>query len=207
VFGSRPPNDETLIIENVSLLDAGLYKMVVTSACGNVTSTEVTLTVDGVTATPPAEPVTSDAFIGLGPNPTVQGARVAFALAREGRVEVRVHDVAGRLIRRLDLGPLQAGRHELAWDGRASDGHAARTGLYFVTLEIEGRLEGSKRLVVQRQGRGGWADAAPYLAGTPSDSHGLQGARWCCASGAVARGEHDGRRVRRWTTGPAASRT
>jgi hypothetical protein len=143
-------NGETLLLENVSIADAGYYQLVATNSCGSVSSFEVTLTVDGVTAAPVAEAIPSDVFEGLGPNPTRGAARMAFALARDARVQMRIHDVAGRLIRQVDAGAMPAGRHQLTWDGHADDGHAARAGLYFVRLEVEGRSLGTRRLVLQR---------------------------------------------------------
>jgi len=143
-------NEETLILESVSTSDAGLYRLQVTNECGIVWSTEATLTVDGVTATPRIDAVLVDAIEALGPNPTTGRARLTFALTRDARVQMQVHDVAGRLIRRVDAGPMSAGRHDLAWDGRDAAGHPARAGLYFVGLQAEGRSLGTRRLVVQQ---------------------------------------------------------
>ena len=121
-----------------------------TKACGEASSANATLTVDGITAAPGEAVVARDALEALGPNPTTDGARLSIALVEAARVEVRIHDVSGRLVRRIAPGLMPAGRRQLAWDGRDEDGQAARAGPYFVRLEAGGRLLGWRRLVVQR---------------------------------------------------------
>lgn len=48
----------------------------------------------------------------------------------QGPLRLAVYDLAGRAVARLHDGPLAAGRHRFAWDGRA-----AQPGLYFVRLD------------------------------------------------------------------------
>jgi hypothetical protein len=68
------------------------------------------------------------------PNPTRDGATFAFALPRGGDVTLQVLDVSGRVVRTLAPGTLPAGRHELRWDRRDSNGSAARPGVYWARL-------------------------------------------------------------------------
>jgi len=64
-----------------------------------------------------------------------------------GPREVRLFDVAGRLVRALPLG---AGAEGVArWDGRDRDGHAVRSGLYFAVLAVGGE-RASTRVVLVR---------------------------------------------------------
>ncbi|MCA9727752.1 MAG: hypothetical protein KC729_08720, partial [Candidatus Eisenbacteria bacterium] len=51
--------------------------------------------------------------------------RIRLDLATPGRVEVTVHDIHGRLVRTLGETYLDAGTHELRWDGRSSRGRTA----------------------------------------------------------------------------------
>ncbi len=137
-----------LVVSNVSPADAGLYQVVVSNGCGSDTSWAATLTVDGVTAlSAPALPGAA-VFEALGPNPTTGVAEVGFALPRDAEVRVRIHDVAGRLVRLIEVGRLPAGRHQATWDARAGDGQRVRAGLYFVGLELDGRRLRVKRVTV-----------------------------------------------------------
>jgi len=84
------------------------------------------------------------------PNPS-QGPRTfAFALPARGEVSVRIVDVAGRLVRELRPGELEAGRHELAWDGRAHDGARLGAGVYWAQLSCAGATgtSSSRRRIV-----------------------------------------------------------
>jgi len=68
------------------------------------------------------------------PNPFHGSTRVAFDLARDGDVRLRLYDAAGRRVRTLVEGSRSAGRHEVAWDGRDDAGRALAAGLYFCRL-------------------------------------------------------------------------
>lgn len=80
------------------------------------------------------------------PNPARGAVRVAFTLSRAGAAVVRVLDAQGRVVAVPFAGEAGAGRNELAWDGRASNGREAAPGLYFVTLD-SGAAHATTRLV------------------------------------------------------------
>jgi hypothetical protein len=73
------------------------------------------------------------------PNPASQTATVHLALPRAARVSLAVHDVAGRTVRALVSEVLPAGERDLAWDLRDERGGRIADGIYFMTLEVEGR--------------------------------------------------------------------
>ena len=68
------------------------------------------------------------------PNPTRGAISFAVAIPRASRVSLTVHDVAGRLVARVQDGPLPAGEHAFRWDGRGADGHVLESGRYFIAL-------------------------------------------------------------------------
>jgi hypothetical protein len=69
------------------------------------------------------------------PNPAFGSVRWGIQLPSDVRVDVRVFDVAGRMIRRLEPLQLTAGTHELRWDGAANDGARPPDGVYFVRTQ------------------------------------------------------------------------
>lgn len=85
----------------------------------------------------------------LAPNPCRASTTVTFALSREERVRLTVHDVGGRLIDTLAEGTLSAGAHPVVWEARAGEGSRLAPGVYLVRLEHGGRAE-SRRLVVMQ---------------------------------------------------------
>jgi len=91
------------------------------------------VTLGGVTAAPPPLP-TVTAFDHVAPNPFADRASIAFALAREGAVDLSIYSIDGRLVRNLARGTLPAGRHALEWDRRDGRGDRVGSGLYIVRL-------------------------------------------------------------------------
>ncbi len=67
------------------------------------------------------------------PNPSAGAAQMRFSLPREGHVRLEIIDLSGRRLWQ-SAGVMTAGSHQLAWDGRASDGGSVGAGLYFVRL-------------------------------------------------------------------------
>jgi subtilisin-like proprotein convertase family protein len=91
----------------------------------------------------PREPV----LLGASPNPFNPVAKVAYGLPSDGRVALRVYNVAGKLVRVLVDGVEAAGYHEAVWDGRNERGESAASGVYFARMEAEG-FEASTRMVL-----------------------------------------------------------
>ena len=74
-------------------------------------------------------------LLGNAPNPFNPATVIAFELAGIAGVDLRIHDVSGRLVRVLLAGEEMApGRHEVVWDGRDSGGRRAASGVYFCRM-------------------------------------------------------------------------
>jgi hypothetical protein len=83
------------------------------------------------------------------PNPTSLGARVAFTLSREGRADLGIYSLDGRLERVLLRGHAGAGAHEVSWDGRDGAGRTLPSGIYYMKLSTE-EGERSAQLTIVR---------------------------------------------------------
>ena len=78
------------------------------------------------------------------PNPFRSQVALRFSMPRDGEVDVTVHDLAGRLVRRLERGNRPAGEQRVLWDGRDHDGRAMGAGVYWVRAQA-----GSVRLTAK----------------------------------------------------------
>jgi subtilisin family serine protease len=78
------------------------------------------------------------------PNPAAGGSEIRFSLEEGGQVRLFLYDAAGRRVRALVDGPLSAGPHRIAWDGRGEAGAAVGAGVYLVKLETEGSMRTMK---------------------------------------------------------------
>lgn len=140
----------TLVIHSAQSGDTGAYRVIVSSACGSVESFPATITIEGVVGVETGNPSVTTAFESIGPNPTGGPTAVTFLLAEEGRTTVRIYDVRGRLVRTLEESLLPAGRYRRVWDARNEDRRSVSAGVYFVSLEVEGRTVAKNRLVLLR---------------------------------------------------------
>lgn len=99
----------------------------------------------------PGAPLPADIGIAsVRPNPTTGALTVAYALdGRASRVSLAIHDVSGRVVRRLAADASGAGARQALWDGRDGDGRAAAAGIYFVVLRTDDRSFTRKVLLVR----------------------------------------------------------
>jgi len=99
---------------------------------------------------PRAQVATRLDFVGEpAPNPTRMGARFQFSIDRPGHVRADVFDVAGQRVAVVLDRDFDAGVHPAAWDGRAANGAAARSGLYYLRLSTAGTSV-TRRIAVAR---------------------------------------------------------
>ena len=79
------------------------------------------------------------------PSPFRGRTLVEFTLPVAARaLDLFVLDARGALVRRLDEGPLAAGRRGVTWDGSDAAGRPLPGGLYFVRLVVDGRVSTRK---------------------------------------------------------------
>jgi hypothetical protein len=77
-------------------------------------------------------------FMRIGNSVMKQGASsVRFGVAKAGRVQVNIYDVAGRKVRGLADRVFPAGEHTLQWDGTDDAGGKVARGVYFVRSSIQ----------------------------------------------------------------------
>ncbi len=84
------------------------------------------------------------------PNPFNPRTEISFVLTEPGQVNLRIHDLAGRLVRNLVRDDFrEAGRHLAVWDGRDSGGSAVAAGTYFSRLQVEDQVRTGRMTLVK----------------------------------------------------------
>jgi hypothetical protein len=83
------------------------------------------------------------------PNPFNPDTWFAFELPADGVVRLEIYNLAGQRVRTLHRGPLEAGLHQLRWDGLGERGESSASGLYIARLEWNGRQQTAKMLLVR----------------------------------------------------------
>ncbi|MDD3641945.1 MAG: FlgD immunoglobulin-like domain containing protein [Candidatus Krumholzibacteria bacterium] len=84
------------------------------------------------------------------PNPFNPSTRISFTLPARSRVSLRIYNVAGRLVKTLADGAMDAGSHELTWDGTDNLGAGVASGVYFYTINAGNGYESTKKMVILR---------------------------------------------------------
>ncbi|MCP4581635.1 MAG: T9SS type A sorting domain-containing protein [candidate division Zixibacteria bacterium] len=81
------------------------------------------------------------------PNPFNPTTTIRFGLAKKANVNLQVYDVLGRQVRNLVDTEMDAGYHEVIWDGKSSSGDNVSTGIYFYKLEA-GDFKSVKKMLM-----------------------------------------------------------
>jgi hypothetical protein len=87
-------------------------------------------------------------FTSVLPSPARSVARFSAALRRPGRLEIRIHDVAGRAVRTLVPAAAEAGAAHAAWDLTDAARRRVPPGVYFASLAWNGRVGDRRKIVV-----------------------------------------------------------
>ena len=83
------------------------------------------------------------------PNPMRGTTTLSLTLPESSRVDLEVYDINGRLVRRLVDGPVEAGEHEVRWDGKDASGANVASGIYFCRLAADGHEETTKITILR----------------------------------------------------------
>ena len=83
------------------------------------------------------------------PNPSRDHVGFELALPKEADVNLTIFDVQGRRVYTMVDRRIEAGWHQLRWDG-AEGGAAGGSGIYFARLSVDGRAVAQRRIVMMR---------------------------------------------------------
>jgi hypothetical protein len=111
---------------------------------GDVTETGGPTAAPGDLKTPPRIALAQNR-----PNPFETGTAIRFAIPERNEVTLSVFDIAGRKVRSLVEGPLDAGEYTVTWNGRDLAGEPVAAGIYFYRLQ-GARFEKTRKMVVLR---------------------------------------------------------
>ncbi|MCP4545155.1 MAG: T9SS type A sorting domain-containing protein [bacterium] len=83
------------------------------------------------------------------PNPFNPTTTITFDMPATGKVDLAIYDVTGRRVATLVQGMVEAGSHEVIWQGRDDRGVSVASGLYFSRLISGGELHTRKMLLLK----------------------------------------------------------
>jgi hypothetical protein len=83
------------------------------------------------------------------PNPFNPSTTIKFALPNSGPVSLVVYDIAGRLVKTLVNGNMEATNHSVVWNGRDSSDRQVSSGVYYYRLVADGFTDTRKMMLVK----------------------------------------------------------
>jgi photosystem II stability/assembly factor-like uncharacterized protein len=104
---------------------------------------------DPITGIDDQPPVVSASELYNEPNPFNPTTTIHFSLDHAQRVELVVYDVHGKYVATLFDGPRGAGEQRVRWNGRADDGRAVASGVYFCSLRTGAGLVTRKMVLLR----------------------------------------------------------
>jgi hypothetical protein len=150
----RLPNGNTLITEGMSgrvfeVTEAGVpvWEYDIPSRLARSPRYNMDIIAVADPSTTPAPP--SPRLLQNYPNPFNPSTHIPFELDQPGRVRLGIFDLQGRQVVALADATFEAGRHEVAWNGRDARGRSVASGTYLVRLQVNEVVE-AERLIVLR---------------------------------------------------------
>jgi hypothetical protein len=83
------------------------------------------------------------------PNPARSRLNIAYALPRQTRVELKLYDVAGKLVTTLSNGEQKPGYYNVTWNRQDTKGRSCACGVYFCTLAAENKRFSRKVILTE----------------------------------------------------------
>lgn len=83
------------------------------------------------------------------PNPFNPSTTIRFELPEAGNISLRVYNVRGQLVKTLIESPMEAGSHNLLWDGTNNASREVASGMYFYRLEAENYVK-ARQMILTR---------------------------------------------------------
>lgn len=102
----------------------------------------------GIGGETPDAPIRSTHLGNPAPNPFNPRTLIPVEMQSQGHAELRIHDLAGRTVRKLFSGDLKAGTTRFTWDGTSDQGTPVPSGIYLVRLETGNAAIQTRKLML-----------------------------------------------------------
>jgi len=83
------------------------------------------------------------------PNPFNPTTTIGYALPQAGDVKISVYNVLGQNIKDLVDGYMEAGNHQVVWDGKDRSGDAVASGIYFYKISAQDYADTKKMVLLK----------------------------------------------------------
>ena len=112
----------------------------------------VICTVDEIVANPPDEVLNlprPENSVSSYPNPFAASTTINYSLVKAGRIELKIFNLKGQLVKKLVEGNCKASAYTANWDGKDEQGRTVASGVYFCILTTNGKSTSQKMLLLK----------------------------------------------------------
>ncbi|MDD4147588.1 MAG: FlgD immunoglobulin-like domain containing protein, partial [Candidatus Cloacimonetes bacterium] len=122
--------------------------LVVTTNDPDLAEIQIPITVEPSSNGIQVNPVVT-ALNGNFPNPFNPETTINFSLKEAGNVKLNIFNIKGQLIRTLVNAPMNAGKHQMVWNGKDNNGTSVSSGLYLYRMEA-GSYRSTKKMMLMK---------------------------------------------------------
>lgn len=95
----------------------------------------IVIEVDGTSTQDEQIPAASFTLGQNHPNPFNPNTNISFSLAETGETKLSIYNLKGQVVKSLCASVLEAGKHQVTWNGKDESGNSTASGIYFYRLE------------------------------------------------------------------------
>lgn len=83
------------------------------------------------------------------PNPFNPNTTIAFKMPQTCKVDLKIYNIKGQVVKSLLSGEIKAGAHSIIWNGTDNNGKKAGSGIYFYRIQTNGQAQTRKMLLIK----------------------------------------------------------
>ena len=82
------------------------------------------------------------------PNPFNPETNIFYSTSVNGAVELSIYNIKGQLVKKLVNSSMNAGEHNIVWNGKDASDRTVSSGLYFYKLKVDGKTIDTKKMML-----------------------------------------------------------
>jgi len=142
-------SDDTVLVDTGAPTSALYYIVTAYDVNANQSAPSNEASVGSTTGVGNTPAITALTVLPNHPNPFTGSTTFKIGLPATSRVEITVHDVAGRRVREVTLRDVSAGWRGVPFDGRDDRGRLLPSGVYFYRVRANGTMVTNKMVIAR----------------------------------------------------------
>lgn len=95
-------------------------------------------------------PLFVDQLVSNYPNPFNPETTIMFTTGNNANIEISIYNIKGQKIKTLANEKMEAGEHQVVWNGTDDNGNSVSSGIYFYKMRSDGRYTSTKKMILMK---------------------------------------------------------